>query len=245
MRRVILVDDEPSARRGLRRMLGQYGGIEIVAEAGSIAAAQGLIGQHEPDAVFLDVELIGETGFELAHALPPRTAVIIVSAHENYAIGAFDIAAIDFLLKPVSPKRLETAIERLREKMQALDREPAVSGNHAAIGTGGRIQLKTSSASMMISAHTISMLQAEGDYTRIFLQSGQSHLVGRLLRKFEPELPSPPFHRLSRSLIVNRDHIDKVEWGSTSGSCLHFVSCSETVDLGRTGTRRLRELLKI
>ncbi|WP_299817639.1 LytTR family DNA-binding domain-containing protein [uncultured Roseibium sp.] len=245
MHRVILVDDEPSARRGLRRMLGQYDDIEIVAEAGDIAAAQGLISRLEPDAVFLDVELSGETGFKLAPTLPPRTAVIIVSAHDNYAISAFDIAAIDFLVKPVAPQRLETTIERLRERMHSLNGRPAASVDPTANGTGDRIHLKTSSSSMMVAAHTISMLQAEGDYTRIFLQSDQSHLVSRLLRKFEPELPSPPFHRLGRSLIVNKDHIDKVEWGTTSGSCLHFVSCSETVDLGRTGTRRLRELLKI
>ncbi|WP_244288005.1 LytTR family DNA-binding domain-containing protein [Labrenzia sp. 011] len=226
-------------------MLSRYDDVEIVAEAGNIAAARSLIDQLDPDAIFLDAELTGETGFELARSLPPRTVVIIVSAHDNYAINAFDIAAIDFLVKPVAPLRLETAIERLRDKMSTLNGQSTVIGAAPANGTGTKILVKTTSASMMVAARTITLLKAEGDYTRIFLQSHQSHLVSNLLRKFEPELPSPPFHRLSRSLIVNMDHIEKVEWETTSSCRLHFVSCSETVTLGRAGTRRLRELLRI
>ena len=134
MPRVILVDDEPSARRGLRRLLAPFDDIEIVEEASGVDSARKAIAEHNPDAVFLDVELTTGKGFDIAHELPENTFVIIVSAYDLYAIEAFDIAAIDFLLKPVDPDRLETAIERLRDrintKIENTFREKSLSLNN-------------------------------------------------------------------------------------------------------------------
>lgn len=226
-------------------MLGQFEDVSIVAEAGDIPTALNSIRHFKPDAVFLDVELTNGTGFDIARDLPPDTFIIIVSAYDLYAIDAFNVAALDYLLKPVEPQRLETAINRLRERTTSPDGYTERAEESMLLDGAGRIRLKTNSTTILVQAETISMLKADGDYTRIFLETGQTHLISKLLRKFEPELPNPPFFRLSRSHIVNKGHIRKVERYAANKSRLYFETCSETVELGRSATRRLREILNI
>jgi two-component system, LytTR family, response regulator len=111
--RAMLVDDEPLARRRLRRLLAEHGGIEIVGEAGDGAAACGLIAEVKPDLVFLDVQMPGMSGFDVLTRLRERPNVIFVTAHDEFAVRAFEEQALDYLLKPVEPARLERALARL------------------------------------------------------------------------------------------------------------------------------------
>lgn len=243
MLRVVLVDDEPSARRGLRRMLGEFPDITIAGEAGDLASARDMMNRARPDAVFLDVELTNGKGLDLATDLPPETFVIVVSAYDLYAIDAFDVAAIDFLVKPVKPERLETAIGRLRERLPS--RLPALekSASPAPEAAQDRLQLKTSSASILVSHEAVSFLRAEGDYTRVYLENGRQHLANGLLRVFETRLPAPPFHRLDRSTIVNCSQIQRVNWHASGRSSIHFSTGANVVELGRPASKRLRSLL--
>src|SRR6478609_1523635 len=106
MLRVILVDDEPPARRGLRRLLQAHADIEVIAEAGTVSEAYALACAGRPDAIFLDVELTDGRGFDLIAQLQPVPAIVFVTAHDLYAVKAFDVSAVDFVLKPVDPGRL-------------------------------------------------------------------------------------------------------------------------------------------
>ena len=238
MPRVILIDDEPPARRGLKRMLAVFDDIEVIGEAGTIDQARDLIVTLRPDAVFLDIELSSGKGFEIVTDLSPETAVIVVTAYSLYATDAFDVAALDFLVKPVDPDRLETAINRLRERLAPPPLAAATSARPPA-----RILLKSMMSSVMVPVSSITLLQAEADFTRVHLDSDQTYLAGGLLGKFEADLPSPPFCRLSRSLIVNLEHIHTVEWQAGGRSLLRFGADSRDFPLGRSATRRLRQLL--
>ncbi|AJY47112.1 LytR/AlgR family response regulator transcription factor [Martelella endophytica] len=240
MPRVILVDDEPPARRGLTRMLSAFEDIEIIGEAGSVDQARALIASLQPDAVFLDIELTSGKGFDIVRDLSTETAVIVVTAYSLYAIDAFDVAALDFLVKPVEPERLETAINRLRER---LAQQTYATSPGPRTGQPARILLKSMMSSVMVSIDTITLLQAEADFTRVHLDNNQTYLAGGLLGKFEADLPSPPFCRLSRSLIVNLDQIGSVEWESGGRSNVRFASSDHTIPLGRSATKRLRQLL--
>ena len=131
--------------------------------------------------------------------------------------GTFDVAALDFLVKPVDPDRLETAINRLRERL--VQQQPAAG---VTTRPPTRILLKSMMSSVMVSVNTITLLQAEADFTRVHVDTDQTYLAGGLLGKFEADLPSPPFCRLSRSLIVNLEQIHAVEWQSGGRSIVRF-----------------------
>lgn len=245
MLRVILLDDEPSARRGLRRLLSQHPEVVIVGEAGCLAEARGLIAAEQPDAVFLDIELSTGKGFEIIKGLPPETDVIVVTAHDLYAIESFHIDAVDFLLKPIEPLRLAVTIDRLLKRRSIVgqnDGKAALSGDQA-IAPHVKVLLNTPGASTIVDSGAISMLVAERDYTRVFLPPDQDYLIASLLRKFQNMLPSPPFIRLNRSLIINIDRIQFVNWESGGRCEISFGEEPQVVKIGRSATRRLREAI--
>lgn len=250
----MLVDDEPPARRGLWRLLRSYADVEVVAEAGSVSEAQALASALRPDAIFLDVELTDGRGFDLVAQLQPVPAIVFVTAHDLYAVKAFDIAAVDFLLKPVDPERLAVTIGRLRRHRQdaahtavpsrerqddvELDADPR-PGNPRQ-----RIHLRIDGKSVIAPLRTVALLTAEADFTRVFLKGARDYLVCRLLRHFEAQLPTPPFVRISRSLIVNLDQLERVEWQEAGRCSLSLGGDIMPVTIGRIAARRLRQRIE-
>ncbi|MDR6292943.1 MULTISPECIES: LytR/AlgR family response regulator transcription factor [Inquilinus] len=251
MLRVMLVDDEPPARRGLRRLLQAHADIEIVAEAGSVAEARAQASAQRPDAIFLDVELTDGRGFDLIDQLPRPPAIVFVTAHDLYAVRAFDVSALDFLLKPVDPQRLAATIDRLRRHGQdaaraavAAEREERQDDVELDDGTHQRIHLRIDGRSVIAPLGTVAMLAAEADFTRVFLKGARDYLVCRLLRYFEEQLPKPPFVRISRSLIVNLDQLERVEWLDAGRCSLSLGEGIGPVSLGRIAARRLRQSIE-
>lgn len=250
MLRVMLVDDEPPARRGLRRLLQAHADIEVVAEAGTVSEAQALACALHPEAIFLDVELADGRGFDLIAQLMPVPAIVFITAHDLYAVKAFDVSAVDFLLKPVVPERLAVAVERLRRRRQDRIRAAAPGAEPQANvelnidpghGDLQRIHLRIGGRSVIAPLGTVAMLVAEADFTRVFLKGARDYLVCRLLRHFEAQLPSPPFVRISRSLIVNLDQLEQVEWQEAGRCSLSLGGDIGPIPLGRIAARRLRQ----
>jgi two-component system LytT family response regulator len=255
MLRVMLVDDEPPARRGLRRLLQAHPDVEVVAEAGSVAEARAQAAAMQPDAIFLDVELADGLGFDLVGQVSPMPAIVFVTAHDLYAVKAFDVSALDFLLKPVDPQRLAVTIDRLcRNRLDAarapsparerqddaeLDADPQPGGAQR------RIHLRIDGKSVIAPLATVAMLAAEADFTRIFLKGARDYLVCRLLRHFEAQLPTPPFVRISRSLIVNLDQLERVEWQDAGRCSVSLGGGIGPIALGRIAARRLRQSLDV
>jgi two-component system LytT family response regulator len=253
MLRVMVVDDEPPARRGLRRLLRAHADVEVVAEAGTVSEAQAQAAALCPDAIFLDVELTDGRGFDLVAQLSPAPAIVFVTAHDLYAVKAFDVSAVDFLLKPVEPARLAVTIDRLRGHRQDAARA-TVSGRERQDdieldvdpqrdGPQQRIHLRIDGKSVIAPLGTVAMLTAEADFTRVFLMGARDYLVCRLLRHFEAQLPTPPFVRISRSLIVNLDQLERVDWQEAGRCSVSLSGDIGPVTLGRIATRRLRQCI--
>ncbi|MEP9375275.1 LytTR family DNA-binding domain-containing protein [Aquabacter sp. CN5-332] len=240
MLRVMLVDDEPPARRGLKRLLAEHGDFCIVAEAATLAEAVKAHAATRPDVVFLDVELGDGKGFEMLAGADTRPDVVFVTAYSRYAVRAFDVAAADFLVKPVDPERLALALQRLRERRAAmpLDR---LDGSGAIPAERERPLLNLPGMRLTVPFKMVLSLSAEGDFTRIALSDGREQLICRLLGQFETDLPRPPFHRLSRSIIVNLDHVHRVEWTDGGRAQMFLGRSKQAVPLGRTAARRLRQ----
>ncbi|KPL68497.1 hypothetical protein SZ64_10510 [Erythrobacter sp. SG61-1L] len=229
MFRVMLVDDEPPARRSLRRLLGAHEDMDIAGEAGSLAEARLRLPELKPDLIFLDVELGDGKGLEMLGAEASQPEVIFVTAYSRYAVDAFDVAAADFLVKPVEPQRLSLALQRLRER-RSLQAAPEP-----------RLRIHLPGQHFHIPHDRLLALTAEGDFTRIALLDGKDLLVCRLLGQFEAELSAPSFRRLSRSLIVNMDQVRRVETLQGGRARLILGEQGHAVMLGRTALRRFRD----
>jgi DNA-binding LytR/AlgR family response regulator len=211
--RVVIVDDEPPARRDLRRMLEGADDVAVVGEADTIDAARSVIASSQPDAVFLDLRLGGHTGFELMPAVPAGVAVVIVTAYDEYALRAFETNALDYLLKPVEAARLSLALARIRSRPRADAARPA-DGRIALpdrVAANDWLLLRDGGREEFVRTSSIACITAEGDYSRVATVDGRARLIHRSLRDWESRLPSDAFERLHRSALVNLRHIVAIE----------------------------------
>jgi two-component system LytT family response regulator len=236
MLRVMLVDDEALARQGLRAGLENLPGVEVCGEAADMTQALQAIPALAPDALFLDIRMPRGDGFTLLNKLTAPPAVVFVTAHSEYAVQAFDIQAVDYLLKPVRPARLAEAVDRLRAALGRDSEEPAY-------GETDRICLRTPERTIVTTAADIVLLEAEGDFTRVTVDGEQPLLICQTIGNFERTLPGPPLVRLDRSLMINLERVETIEVSPTRGARVTLRGLERPVELGRAALRRLREAL--
>lgn len=203
--RAIIVDDERLARKEMRRLLAEHDEIIVVSEAEDLSGALDLITTEKPNLVFLDIQLSNENGFDLLERVDRRLNVIFVTAFDEHAIKAFEVNAIDYLVKPVNPERLARSIDRLSEprKEKPLDVRKLEYGDRLFLDSGSR--------SSFLQISTIKCIAADGDYTQVFTADGKKHLVAKPLKEWQQRLPEKHFVRIHRSAIVNLEFIEKVE----------------------------------
>lgn len=207
--RVLIVDDEFLAREGLRRLLGQYPDIEIVGEADSVETAAQAIKVVEPDVVFLDIQMPGETGFNLFNRVDVNFKVVFVTAFDNYAIRAFEVNALDYLLKPLNPLRVAQTIARLGE-------ERSTTNVKGKLNYDDYIFIDTKSRNGFVKVDSIAYIMAAGDYSEIYLNNGEKRMMLRTLREWEEKLPEKYFFRIHRAIIINLSYVEKTKPGIKS-----------------------------
>ena len=239
MLRVVIVDDEHLARQAMRRLLVAHPDVEIAGEAESLAGAIDLFGRTRPQLLFLDIELGGGDGFDLLAALEPPPIVVFVTAYPQYAAVAFAVEAADYLLKPVEPERLAESLDRVRRRLAQA--HGLTSG--PSQGASELIELKTPRRTVLAAPGEIAALRADGDFTRVLLADRPEVMIWRTLAHFESLLPAPPFLRLGRSLIINRDRLRSIEAQSREGAQITLLGIAEPLSIGRTAAQRLREAL--
>jgi two-component system LytT family response regulator len=199
----IIIDDERLARKEMRRLLAEFASITIAGEAENLADAIKLIGTEKPDIVFLDIQLSGESGFDLLERVEHDFKLIFVTAFDAYAVRAFEVNAIDYLLKPVNPERLAKAIDRLAEER--------VVGPLKPLEFDDRIFLELGARSLFLKVCDISHIVAAGDYSEVFTRDKRKYLVEKPLREWEERLPEKHFLRIHRQAIVNLEEIEHLE----------------------------------
>jgi len=238
MLRVILVDDESLARQAMRELLNAEPTVSIEGEAASMPAARDLIAETKPDAMFLDIKMPGKGGFELLQSLAHQPKVIFVTAYSQYAVQAFDVDAVDYLLKPVRPERLSSAVQRLRVACGKMPEGEALPTPYL---NDDRISLRTPGRTLMASLSEICALEADGDFTRVYVAGEQALMICQTLRTYEQSLPSPPFLRLDRSLMLNVKRIAKIEHLSRDETRIFLTGATRSFSVGRKAWTTLRE----
>ncbi|MDX2081559.1 MAG: response regulator transcription factor [Terrimicrobiaceae bacterium] len=229
MLRVILVDDEPLARQRLRQLLAAESDVEIVGEAGTAVAALELIREEKPDAAFVDVRMPGMSGLQLAEACRRSTKVIFVTAYAAHAVEAFEVDAVDFLLKPVRAARLAESLRRIR----GISSTPSITD---------RLCLHTGQKTHVVPVDAIRLLEADGDFTRIHIAGAPSLFICHPLGYYEALLPNPPFVRLDRSIILHSGCVAEVH-GNEGDTRVRLEGLDVEIEIGRTARRRLARIL--
>lgn len=238
--KALLIDDERLARNELRRLLAEFDDIKIVGEASHAKQAREQITALKPDLLFLDVQMPGETGMELLESLePPIPEVIFTTAFDEFAVKAFELNALDYLLKPVDPARLAAALARLREKV----RNSATAEKPARLAAEDKVFVREGDRCWFVEVKQIRLLESEGNYTRLHFGDAQPQLF-RSLNAMESRLDPKFFFRANRRQIINFAWIEKIEpW--FSGGLLVQLQGGEKVELSRRQAQEFRERMSL
>lgn len=239
MIRAVVVDDEPLARRRLRQLLAQCGGVDVIGEARNASEAAALCTRTTPDVLFLDIEMPLGSGLDLLRTLSPQPAVIFITAHARFAVDAFDLNAVDYLLKPMTAERLSRALTRLRQKLVRDEPQPRTKEGRER--RRGRIALRTRSEVVFVDTREIEWIEAEGNYSRIHLR-GKSLLVRELISALGRQLDADVFVRVHRSAIVHIERVRKVMTDAQGGRCAVLAS-GASVRIGDSHRENLERLL--
>lgn len=227
--KALIIDDERIARQELRRLLGAHPEIEIAGEARTGEEALDLIARLAPDVLFLDVRMPGMNGFELLEHLDDVPQVVFTTAYDEYALRAFEVSALDYLVKPVAPARLASAVAKLRPR-------PAQSRLE-------RVFVKEGDRGWLVPVAEIFLLESEGNYTRLHFGK-ERPLIPRSLAALQERLDPTIFFRAGRKHVVNLKWVDRVE--STVGGNLSVVlRGGATVEMSRRQSARFQEALSL
>lgn len=235
--KAVVVDDERLARRELRSLLDELGGITIAGEADSVESAEAVIEKTAPDVVFLDIHLGAESGFDLLDRIEHECDVVFVTAYDAYAIRAFEVNALDYLLKPVNPERLARAVERLTAPNIA---PPA--GVARQLEYGDRMFLETDGHPRFVKLDSIVCLVAADDHSELFTNDGKKTLVLKTLREWEERLPERFFPRIHRSTIINLEYVERIEAAFNRSYRVFLRGFSEPFAMSRRHASKLKQM---
>jgi two-component system LytT family response regulator len=252
----LLIDDEPLANSRMREMLAVHPEIEIIGVAGGLAEAKAFLDTRAPDVVFLDVEMPGGSGLDLLESVPDATQVVFVTAREKYAVQAFAVAALDYLVKPVDPERLADTVARLGKQAASEWRRPgdasepnddnlaAVDAVAPELGETVSAPLAGKATAGVVTVGDICWIESLRNFTRVALKGPPRLMVfRRRLSEWDKLLPDGAFARVGRSLIIHLAMVQEIEWSSRHETQVMFVDGVEPLSLGRLPAIRLREIL--
>lgn len=200
----VVVDDERLARQRLIRLLNKFDIIEVVGEAYDVSSAKKIIDSLSPDIIFLDIQMPKQSGFDLLEQLSFEGRIVFVSAYDNFALRAFDVNAFDYMVKPVREDRIEKMLERL-------SRNEGSNLSYQRFNYEDKIFISDNKFMKFVNLKEIILIQSTGNYSKIFINNGEKHLLYRPLKDWENRLPSNKFCRIHRTSIVNIDYVEKLE----------------------------------
>ncbi|HWL86069.1 MAG TPA: response regulator [Polyangiaceae bacterium] len=239
--RALIVDDEPLARRELRRLLERIPAIDIVGEARYVEEARAQIDALSPELVFLDIEMPDGSGFDVLARIHHMPHVIFTTAYEQHAVRAFEVNALDYLLKPIEPERLEMALARA--EWQPSDERHELLPKARYGGVPHRIFVRDGARCWFIPLHEVRLVVSEGNYVR-FLWGDAQPMLARSLTSMEQRLASARFFRANRKELMNLDFVENVEL-EMGGRLLVHLRGGPAVEVSRRQARAFRQRMQM
>ncbi|MEN3158007.1 response regulator [Alkalimonas sp. NCh-2] len=238
MLRTLIVDDERLARSELKRLLKAHPECQLIGEAANAKEAHQYLQQEELDLVFLDIQMPEVTGLELAATLPAQIRFVFCTAYDSYALDAFGLNAVDYLLKPIAPARLAHTMQRLLADKQPETSKPASNQHYLPEQHG--ILLKFGDINRIVRLHEIVRFESIGNHAAVYTPHGKSFLHSSLAR-IEQKLNPEHFFKVSRSDIIRIDAIAHIEPGMAAGSLLAVLNDGQQIEVSRRQAQQLKQ----
>jgi two-component system, LytTR family, response regulator len=244
--KAIIIDDERLARTELRKLLQDYPEIEVVDEASNADEGVQKIENHNPDLIFLDIQMPGKTGFDMLSELDHAPQVIFTTAYDEYALKAFEVNALDYLLKPVEPRRLADAVEKLRRSTHNGGSEKT-NGHHAEptsiLSENDQVFVKDGERCWFVKLSEVRLFESVGNYAKVFFGNNKP-LILKSLNALEERLDDKVFFRANRKHIVNLRMIEKIEPYFNGGLLLELKG-GEKIEVSRRQTVKFKEMMSL
>ncbi|GAB5560937.1 MAG: LytTR family DNA-binding domain-containing protein [Synoicihabitans sp.] len=239
MLRTLIIDDSPRSRSTLRRLLSAHANIEIVGEAGNVTdARERLLAQLDYDLVLLDIQLIGGSGFDLVPDISTSAHIIFATAFEEHAVRAFEINALDYILKPVTAERLANALQRIEQP----DRSAAPRTVERVVASDS-LFLPTPNGQRFVSLPDITVIASEQNYTLVHLADGSRHLIQRTMKEWDNVLPPDAFIRIHRQHIINASRVTGVTYDLLGRPRLYLAGYPDPLWPSRRQWAEVRDLI--
>lgn len=236
--KALIIDDERLARKELMRLLEEHPSIEVVGEAMNADEAEKLIDELNPDLLFLDIQMPGRTGFELLQALESAPIVIFTTAYDEFAIKAFEVNALDYLVKPIQPERLSEAIRK------ALDKERARDGRREGkLGLNDQVFVKDGEKCWFVSLSNVRLFESDGNYIKVFFDTNRP-MIHKSLNALDERLDERAFFRASRKHIINLSWVEGIEpW--FNGGLMVRLKGGDKVEVSRRQAAKFKDMMSL
>ena len=240
--KALLIDDERLARQELKSLLADYSEIQVVGEANNAEAAIESIKQLKPDVIFLDIQMPGKNGFELLEEISGLPEVVFVTAYDEYAIRAFEVNALDYLLKPVQPNRLAETVKKILNKDAAGVSETKAEQTQM-LGDNDQVFVKDGEKCWFVKLSDIRLFESEGNYVRVHFEKNRP-LILRSLNNLDERLNNRTFFRASRKHIINLKWVESIEnW--FNGGLMVKLRGGEQVEISRRQAAKLKDMMSL
>ena len=240
MIKVLIIDDERLARSELTRLLQDFPDVEVIGEAANANEGIEKIEMLNPDLIFLDIQMPGKTGFDMLTELEKAPHVIFVTAYDEYALKAFEVNALDYLMKPVEPKRLAEALLKVRQK----DEEELLSyNNRGLLGEHDQVFVKDGERCWFVKLSDVRLFESVGNYAKVFFGTNKP-LILKSLNALEERLDEKVFFRANRKHIINLRMIEKIEPYFNGGLLLDLIG-GEKIEVSRRQAVKFKEMMSL
>jgi two-component system LytT family response regulator len=243
MIRALLIDDERLARAELTKLLSDFPDINIIGEAANAAEGIEKIENLDPDLIFLDIQMPGKTGFEMLTELSKAPQVIFTTAYDEYALKAFEVNALDYLLKPIESRRLAEAIQKVRNVTEKEAAQASSGPNQSVLSENDQVFVKDGDRCWFVKLSEIRLFESVGNYAKVFFGNNKP-LILKSLNALEERLDEKVFFRANRKHIVNMRMIEKIEPYFNGGLLLEMKG-GEKIEVSRRQTVKFKEMMSL
>ncbi|MBP6589329.1 MAG: response regulator [Chitinophagaceae bacterium] len=241
--KAIIIDDERLARAELKKLLLDYPEVEVVDEAANAEEGLAKIELQQPDLIFLDIQMPGKTGFDMLAQLEKAPHVIFTTAYDEFALKAFEVNALDYLVKPIEPKRLADAVQKLNASEIRDSRPDIISTNNSLLTENDQVFVKDGERCWFVKLNEIRLFESVGNYAKVFFGANKP-LILKSLNALEERLDEKTFFRANRKHIVNLRMIDKIEPYFNGGLLLELKG-GEKIEVSRRQTVKFKEMMSL